>query len=82
MRLISRPTKSSTALQYYRIKPELGNTIVAFHMNMSRLIAIARVEEKPVWSNDHHCGHLPYPSMSRTWRIRRGAFAPSAVRAG
>ena len=57
--------EASTALQYYGIKPELGNTIVSLHMNMSRLIPISRVEEESIRPNDHHCGHLVQVSICR-----------------
>jgi len=63
------PSEASTTLQNYRVKPELGNTIISFHVNVSRFVPIARVEKESIWSDNHYGGHLVYLSRKLISRI-------------
>jgi len=44
-------TKTAAALQSHRIEPELGNSIIAFNVDMFWFVAITGVEEEPIRSN-------------------------------
>jgi len=40
--------KPATGMKPDRIKPEFGNLIITFNMNVRRFISIARVEEESI----------------------------------
>jgi len=53
------PIESSTALQSDRIKPKLGDILIALHANVPGFIAIAGIKEESIRSNSYNCQHLP-----------------------
>jgi len=50
--------ESSASLQSHRLQPELCDLIVSLNMNMSGLIAVARVKEKPIRTKSQYGWHL------------------------
>jgi hypothetical protein len=45
------PTETTAPLKPHRIEPEFGCLIVAFDMDVGRLLAITRIEEETVGAN-------------------------------
>ncbi len=41
--------KSSTTLQPNRVKPEFGNSVITFNMDMRGFRLISRIKEKTIW---------------------------------
>src|SRR5260221_4145157 len=60
-----RPSETTATLQPDRIEPEFCDIIVAFHMDVRRLIAIARIEKEPVRANAQDSGHRRGPRSVR-----------------
>lgn len=54
-------TKTDIPGQTNRIEPELGFIIFTLNMNVYRFVSIARVKEKPVWTDSQYCRHLLTP---------------------
>ena len=51
------PSKTAAAGEPYRIEPELGDTRVSLGMNVRWLVAVARIEEEPIWPNSEDGRH-------------------------
>jgi hypothetical protein len=50
--------ESTTALQPNRIEPELGEVVVALHVDMRWFIAITSIEEEAIRAKSQHRGHV------------------------
>jgi hypothetical protein len=50
--------ESTTALQPNRIEPELGEVVVALHVDMRWFIAVPSIEEEAIRTNSQHRGHV------------------------
>jgi len=54
------PREPTAALQANGVQPQFGDIIVAFDMNVGRLVPITGVEEEPVWPLTQNCRHGGY----------------------
>jgi hypothetical protein len=50
--------ESTAALQADRIEPELGEVVVALHVDMRWLIPITSIEEEAIRAKSQHRGHI------------------------
>jgi hypothetical protein len=58
-------TKSVASFDPNRFKPELNLAVVAIHMDMWRLIAIASEKEEPKRPVSQHSWHAAYPTSNK-----------------
>ena len=50
--------ESTAALQADRIEPELGEVVVALHVDVRWLIAVTSIEEEAIWAKSQYRGHM------------------------
>ena len=50
-------TETYAALESNRLEPELRQLIFSFHVDVRRLLAVARVEEEPIRAQAQHRRH-------------------------